>query len=96
MTRFTSILSGLALVAALGANGAMAASATGTAAGAPAKVAKVHSPESIECSKQADAKGLHGKERKAFRSTCISQAKAAAKSTAAKKPATAPAADKKS
>jgi predicted outer membrane protein len=25
---------------------------------------------SIECSKQADAKGLHGKERKKFRSAC--------------------------
>ena len=30
----------------------------------------VHSPESIECSKQADAKGLHGKERKKFRAEC--------------------------
>jgi hypothetical protein len=30
----------------------------------------VHSPESIECSKQADAKGLHGKERKKFRAHC--------------------------
>jgi hypothetical protein len=30
----------------------------------------VHSPESIECSKQADAKGLHGKERKKFRAQC--------------------------
>jgi len=27
--------------------------------------------QSIECSKQADAKGLHGKERKAFRSHCL-------------------------
>jgi psiF repeat-containing protein len=26
--------------------------------------------KSIECSKQADAKGLHGKERKKFRSKC--------------------------
>lgn len=25
---------------------------------------------SVECSKQADAKGLHGKERHKFRSTC--------------------------
>jgi hypothetical protein len=44
------------------------------AAPAPAatdkKPAKVHSPESIECSKEADAKGLHGKERKKFRSEC--------------------------
>ena len=89
MTRFTSILTGLVLAAAVGANGAMAATAT------TAKVAKPRSPESIECSKQADAKGLHGKDRKAFRSTCLAQAKAA-KSATAKKPATAPAADKKS
>ena len=26
--------------------------------------------ESLECSKQADAKGLHGKPRKAFRAKC--------------------------
>ena len=31
---------------------------------------QVHSPESIECSKQADAKGLHGKERVKFRANC--------------------------
>jgi hypothetical protein len=47
-----------------------------TAAPAPmAKPAKVHSPESIECSKEADAKGLHGKERKKFRSECKKAAK---------------------
>lgn len=34
------------------------------------KAATVHSPESIECSKQADAKGLHGAERKKFRAKC--------------------------
>jgi invasion protein IalB len=41
------------------------------------KAEKAHSPESIECSKQADEKGLHGKERKQFRSQCIKDAKAA-------------------
>jgi hypothetical protein len=40
-----------------------------------AKPAKVHSPESIECSKEADTKGLHGKERKKFRSECKKAAK---------------------
>ena len=40
-----------------------------------AKTAKVHSPESIECSKEADEKGLHGKERKKFRSECKRAAK---------------------
>jgi hypothetical protein len=38
--------------------------------GAGAAMAADRSPESIECSKQADAKGLHGKERKKFRSHC--------------------------
>ncbi len=31
---------------------------------------KPRSAKSLECSKQADAKGLHGKERQAFRSKC--------------------------
>ena len=30
---------------------------------------------SLECSKQADAKGLHGKDRKVFRSTCMKDGK---------------------
>lgn len=46
-----------------------AAPAATTAAKAP-KEAKPHTAESIECSKEADAKGLHGKERKKFRSEC--------------------------
>ena len=45
---------------------------------APAPAAKtddtkapvVHTAASLECSKEADAKGLHGKERKKFRSEC--------------------------
>ena len=35
-----------------------------------AKTSKPRSAESLECSKEADAKGLHGKERKKFRSEC--------------------------
>ncbi|MBW7966837.1 PsiF family protein [Bradyrhizobium sp. BR 10261] len=53
------------------------------------KAPKEHSAESLECSKQADAKGLHGKERKKFRSECIKTAKAGGAA------APAPAADKK-
>lgn len=34
------------------------------------KAAPRHSAVALECSKQADAKGLHGKERKHFRSEC--------------------------
>src|SRR4051794_36210447 len=49
-----------------------------TTAAAPTdkKAPKEHSAESLECSKQADAKGLHGKERKKFRSECVKTAKA--------------------
>jgi invasion protein IalB len=53
-----------------------AAPAAKTDSAAPmAKSAKTHTPESIECSKEADAKGLHGKERKKFRSECKKAAK---------------------
>jgi hypothetical protein len=41
--------------------------------GKPAAAAKAKAPrsaKSIECSKEADAKGLHGKERQKFRSKC--------------------------
>ncbi|MGN6283913.1 MAG: PsiF family protein [Afipia sp.] len=34
------------------------------------KATKPRTAASLECSKQADAKGLHGKERKKFRSEC--------------------------
>ena len=55
------------------------APASSTPAAAPAKkAAKPRSPESVACSKQADEKGLHGKERKKFRSDCLKEAKAAA------------------
>lgn len=32
---------------------------------------KARTAASMECSKQADAKGLHGKPRKAFRTQCL-------------------------
>ncbi|WP_299720818.1 PsiF family protein [Tardiphaga sp.] len=41
-----------------------------TKAPATAKTAKPRTEISLECSKQADAKGLHGKERHKFRSDC--------------------------
>jgi hypothetical protein len=51
-----------------------AAPAAKTDSAAPAaadkKPAKPRTAESLECSKEADAKGLHGKERKKFRSEC--------------------------
>lgn len=56
-----------------------APAASTPAATTPAKKAeKPRSAESLECSKQADEKGLHGKERKKFRSDCLKEAKAGA------------------
>jgi hypothetical protein len=34
------------------------------------KAPVVHTAASLECSREADTKGLHGKERKKFRSEC--------------------------
>jgi psiF repeat-containing protein len=48
------------------------------------KAPKERSTESLECSKQADAKGLHGKDRKKFRSECIKTAKAGTAAPATK------------
>ncbi|MBR0991647.1 phosphate starvation-inducible protein PsiF [Bradyrhizobium japonicum] len=56
------------------------------------KAMKERTAESIECSKQADAKGLKGKERKKFRRECKKEARAG---TAAPAAPAAPAADKK-
>jgi hypothetical protein len=74
----------VAAFASLMLMGSAFAQATAPATSAPAaktekKAEKAHTPESLECSKQADDKGLHGKERKKFRSECIKQAKDAAK-----------------
>ena len=67
----------LTKIASVGACSILLAWATTVAAAeTPAKT--THSPESIECSKQADAKGLHGKERKEFRSKCKRELKAKA------------------
>ena len=38
------------------------------------KAEKPRTAASLECSKEADAKGLHGKERKKFRSECKAKA----------------------
>lgn len=76
-------LSSLAIttaVAALLLAGPASAQSTAPAAAPAAKTAPAtttapkakaeRSAVSLECSKQADAKGLHGKERHKFRSTC--------------------------
>jgi hypothetical protein len=43
---------------------------TPTTTTTPKKAAAPRSAKSIECSKLADAKGLHGKPRKVFRAKC--------------------------
>jgi hypothetical protein len=48
------------------------------AAPAEKKAEKPRTAESIECSNEADAKGLKGKERKKFRAECKKTAKDAA------------------
>ena len=58
----------LALLSGGVAHAQSAATAEKPAAAAKAK--PVRTAKSLECSKQADEKGLHGKERKKFRSQC--------------------------
>ena len=48
------------------------------AAPADKKAEKPRTAASLECSKEADAKGVHGKERKKFMSDCKKAAKDAA------------------
>ena len=55
------------------------ATKTETKAPAEKKAEKPRTAASLECSKEADAKGLHGKERKKFRSECKKAAAAKAK-----------------
>lgn len=91
MTKISSLATATAVASFLLMGGAFAQTAApaakdaapaAAAAKAP-KEAKPHTAESIECSKEADAKGLHGKERKKFRSECIKTAKAGTAAPAA-------------
>ena len=65
---------GLALATSLLFAGAAFAQTATAPAAAPAatekKAEKPRTAASLECSKEADAKGLRGKERKKFRSEC--------------------------
>ncbi|UWU78315.1 PsiF family protein [Bradyrhizobium huanghuaihaiense] len=86
-----SRLAAAALVSLLASGAAFAqatapAAKTDTAATADKKAApKERSAESLECSKQADAKALKGKERKKFRRECMKEAKAGTGAPAADK-----------
>ncbi len=83
MTTITSRAVAAVFASVIFASAAFAQSTTTPAPGAtpaPAKTtsARQRSPESVECSKQADEKGLKGKERKKFRRDCIKEARAGA------------------
>ena len=66
-----TVLASLILFASPALAQTTAAPAAKTDSAAPAaKTAKPRTAESLVCSKEADAKGLHGKERKKFRSEC--------------------------
>jgi hypothetical protein len=72
-----AVVASLFLASSAFAQTTTAPAASTPAATTPAKKAeKPRSPESMECSKQADEKGLHGKERHKFRSQCMKEAKA--------------------
>lgn len=94
MTKLSSLFSATAVASLLlmGAASAQTTApaktdATKTEAKVPAekKAEKPRTPGSIECSREADAKGLKGKERKKFRSEC-KKAAADKEKTAADKP----------
>jgi hypothetical protein len=85
MMKISSLATVTALASVLLIGGAFAQTAAPAAKdaapkadGKMAKEAKPRTAESLECSKEADAKGLHGKERKKFRSECKKAGGAAA------------------
>jgi psiF repeat len=79
MMTISSRVAAAALASLLLAGSALAQTTTTPAAPAKTeKTEKARSPESLDCSKQADDKGLKGKERKKFRHECMKSAKDAA------------------
>ncbi|MGY3585741.1 hypothetical protein ACVIGB_005202 [Bradyrhizobium sp. USDA 4341] len=85
MMKISKLATATALASLLLVGGAFAQTAAPAAKeaapkadGKMAKEAKPRTAESLECSKEADAKGLHGKERKKFRSECKKAGGAAA------------------
>ncbi len=87
MINNSSRVLGLTLAASLLLAGPALAQTAAAPAAKPAPAAKTEKPRSaasIECSKQADQKGLHGKERKKFRSECMKEAKTGGAAPASK------------
>jgi hypothetical protein len=64
------LLTGSALAQTAAPAAPAPAAKTAPAPKAETKAPVVHTAASLECSKEADAKGLKGKERKKFRSEC--------------------------
>jgi psiF repeat-containing protein len=89
MMNVSSRLAAVAIASLFFAGSALAQTAAPAAAPAATttakKAEKPRTPESLECSKEADAKGLHGKDRKKFMSQCKKEAKAKGGATDAKK-----------
>ena len=88
MTKLSSLITATAVFSVLLIGAASAqttapakteATKTETKAPAEKKAEKPRTAASLECSKEADAKGLHGKERRKFRSECKKAAAAKAK-----------------
>jgi len=78
MITVSSRLTAIAFVSVFLTSSALAQTTPATApkmAPAEQKTEKPRTPESIECSNQADAKGLHGKERKKFERKCKKEAR---------------------
>ena len=64
------LLAAVSTVALLGAGAAYAQAEEKPAAAATKKVQAPRTAKSLECSKEADGKSLHGKARKKFMRTC--------------------------
>jgi invasion protein IalB len=88
MMNISSRLAAVAVVSLFFAGSALAQGTAPAAAPAAAPAKKAEKPRtaaSLECSKEADAKNVHGKERKKFMSQCKKDAKAKGGATDAKK-----------
>lgn len=65
-----TLVAGASMAQAPSAMPAARASSAAAPTGKPEKAPVVRTAKSLDCSKQADAKGLHGKPRKSFMSSC--------------------------
>jgi psiF repeat-containing protein len=68
--KITTLAIAAAMTALLIGGAAFAQTAAPPPAAPAAPAVAAHSAKSIECSKEADAKGLHGEARRKFRADC--------------------------